>query len=291
MQREEVLDKTDRLCTGGIGDMTMSDSILKGLFEKKKPVIAMAHVPALPSTPRFDERGGMQRLIDSTRSDVERLMEGGVDAIMFCNEDDRPYVFEAAPEQIAAMTRVVTELKPAGIPFGVDFLWDPIAALSIAAATGGSFIREVLTGTYESDMGLWSPKAGQLMRLRRNIHAEGIRVFFNVTPEFGSSIGSRTVADRARSAVVSSLADAILISGSMAGAEPDISSLQEAKQAVGPEVPVFLNTGAKASNIASFLKYADGVIVGSTFKVDGYTWNAVDPRRVSEFMNAVEKCR
>jgi uncharacterized protein len=269
----------------------MVGDFMNDLFKTHKPVIAMAHVPALPGTPRFDEIGGMRKLVEQTRSDVSCLVENGVDAIMFCNEDDRPYLFEAGPEQIAAMTRVVTELKPSSIPFGVDFLWDPIAALSIAAATGGAFMREVLTGTYESDMGLWSPKAGQLLRLRRNIHAEQIRVFFNVTPEFGSPLGSRTIGDRAKSAVVSSLADAILISGSMASAEPDIASIRSAKEAVGCEVPVFLNTGAKAGNVANYLKYADGVIVGSSFKVDGYTWNPVDPRRVAEFMNAVVKCR
>jgi membrane complex biogenesis BtpA family protein len=276
---------------GGKGGVAMSQSYVSELFGNKIPVIAMAHIPALPGTPRYDERGGMQKLIDQTRSDVECLVENKVDAIMFCNEDDRPYEFEAGPEQVAAMTRVVNELRPDHIPFGVDFLWDPIAALCIAAATGGSFIREVLTGTYESDMGLWSPKVGKLMRLRRNIHAEGIRIFFNITPEFGSTIGSRTIAERAKTSVVSSLADAILISGTMAGEEPELSALQEAKGAVGPDIPVFLNTGAKATNIEKYLKIADGVIVGSTFKVDGYTWNAVDPKRVAEFMNVVEKYR
>ena len=54
------------------------------------------------------------------------------------------------------MTRVVTELRPTDRPFGVDFLWDARAALAIGVATGASFMREVVTGAYESDMGLWS---------------------------------------------------------------------------------------------------------------------------------------
>ena len=77
----------------------------------------------------------------------------------------------------------------------------------------------------------------------------------------------------------------------MAGAEPDISDLKEAKKSVQGKVPVLLNTGAKAENIRTFLKTADGVIVGSSLKVDGYTWNPVDAERVKTFVKAVEAAR
>jgi membrane complex biogenesis BtpA family protein len=264
---------------------------LKDLFGRTKPVIAMAHIPALPGAPRYDPVLGLAGMVEKVRVDIRRLIEGGVDALMFCNEDDRPYTFQASLAQVAAMTRIVTELRPTDIPFGVDFLWDPLAALSIAAATGASFMREVMSGTYESDMGLWSPDASAVLKLRRDLQAEQIRLFFNVAPEFGSPLGSRSLAERAKSAVVSSLADAILVSGPMAGAEPDYARVEEAKRAVGDGVPVFLNTGAKANNIADYLQAADGVIVGSSLKVDGYTWNPVDPARVREFVAAANKAR
>lgn len=265
-------------------------SWVKEHFKIQKPVIAMAHVPALPGTPRYDEERGVEYLVEHVRPDVEHLFRGGVDAVMFCNEDDRPYVLKAGIEQIAAMTRVVTELAPETIPFGVDFLWDPLAALAIAHATGASFIREVLTGLYESDMGQWSPNAGEVLRFRNQIGATKVRVFFNIVPEFSSSLGTRNVAQRARSVVVSCIPDVILVSGPMASAEPDIATLAEIKDAVG-EVPVFVNTGAKEENIAAFLSIADGVIVGSSLKVDGYTWNPVDPERVARFMARVQKAR
>ena len=68
----------------------------------------MAHIPALPGTPRYNREKGVENLIESVRKDVENLEDSGVDAIMFCNEDDRLYVFDAGIEQIAAMTRVIT---------------------------------------------------------------------------------------------------------------------------------------------------------------------------------------
>jgi membrane complex biogenesis BtpA family protein len=266
-------------------------NVLREMFDVSKPVIAMAHLPALPGTPRYDATPGIDGIIGRVRADVRSLLDGGVDAIMFCNEDDRPYCFHADFEAVAVLTRVVTELRPTDRPFGVDFLWDPKAPLAVAKATGAAFIREVVTGVYESDMGLWEPDAAALFRYRHQIDADGVRIFANITPEFASPLGSRSVAQRAKSAVVSSLVDAILIAGPMAGAEPDLAALKEAKDAVGDTVPVVLNTGARIDNIQQFLRVADGVIVGSSLKTDGYTWNPVDPDRVKAFMGAVREIR
>lgn len=265
-------------------------SWLNELFNVNKPVIAMAHVGALPGTPRYDGNGRVKDLVERLRPDVKYLIQGGVNGIMFCNEDDRPYVLKAGIEQVCAMTRVVTELAPEDLPFGTDFLWDPFAALAIANATGASFVREVFTGLYESDMGMWSPNAGEVLRFRKNIGAENVRVFFNIVPEFAATLGTRTYAQQARSVVVSSLPDVILVSGGMAGEEPNKAILEEIKQAVN-DTPVFLNTGAKAQTIASYLEVVDGVIVGSDLKLDGYTWNPVDPQRLELFMEEVEKAR
>ncbi|MDQ7030992.1 MAG: BtpA/SgcQ family protein [Ardenticatenia bacterium] len=267
------------------------NDFLYELFSVKKPVIAMAHLPALPGTPRYDPTLGVEGIVERVRADVQHLLAGGVDGILFCNEDDRPYSFHMGLEAVAVMTRVITEVRPTDRPFGVDFLWDAKAALAAAKATGAAFIREVVTGVYESDMGLWAPDAAGLYRYRRQIDAENVRVFANITPEFASPLGNRSVGERAQSAVVSTLVDAILVSGPMAGAEPDVSWIQEAKEAVGSHVPILLNTGAKTSNIRTFLQYADGVIVGSSLKVDGYTWNPVDPERVKAFMEVVKEIR
>jgi uncharacterized protein len=250
----------------------------------------MAHLPPLPGTPLYDEHAGPDGIVESVRRDVEILTGAGFDAVMFCNEGDRPYQLAATQEGVAMMARVVAELAPRDRPFGVDYLWDPHAALAVAAATGASFIREVVTGVYESDMGLWSPDAAKLLRRRRELNAEHVAVFMNITPEFASTIGTRDVATTARSVSVSSLADAILVSGPMAGAEPSVEAIREAKRGCGP-TPVFANTGVKSTNVRDFLAAADGVIVGSDLKVDGGTWNPVDPARAERFVAEVREAR
>jgi membrane complex biogenesis BtpA family protein len=139
-------------------------------------------------------------------------------------------------------------------------------------------------------MGLWSPDAATLLRRRRNLAAEDVRVFMNITPEFASTVGTRDIAQTARSVSVSSLADVILVSGPMAGAEPSLDALRDAKRGC-PDTPVFANTGVKSANVADFLSVADGVIVGSDLKVDGGTWNPVDGERAQRFMDEVRRAR
>lgn len=263
---------------------------LNDLFGVAKPAIAMAHLPPLPGTPLYDEAGGPNAIVEAVRRDVEILTASGFDAVMFCNEGDRPYQLSATYEGVAMMARVVAEVAPGDRPFGVDYLWDAQAALSVAAATGASFIREVATGVYESDMGLWAPDAGALLRRRRELNAEHVAVFMNITPEFASTLGTRDLDTTARSVSVSSLADAILVSGPMAGAEPSLAAVRAAKSGCG-DTPVFANTGVKSTNVREFLGAADGVIVGSDLKVDGGTWNPVDAERAERFMAEVRRVR
>ena len=38
----------------------------------------MAHIGAMPGSPLYDEKGGMQKLIDGVAADIEKLQAGGV---------------------------------------------------------------------------------------------------------------------------------------------------------------------------------------------------------------------
>jgi membrane complex biogenesis BtpA family protein len=258
------------------------------LFDRsRKTVVAMAHIGALPGSPLHDARRGMQALIDDVLADVAQLQAGGVDAIMFGNENDRPYQLTAAPEALAAMTAVVAAVKPAlTVPFGVNFLWDPYATVAIAAATGASFAREIFTGLFASDMGLWQPDAARALRLRAQLGRPDLTLLFNINAEFASSLDSRDIALRARSAVFSSLADVILVSGPLTGEPAETSHLRLVRKVL-PDTPLMANTGVNIDNVAEIMAVADGCVIGTHFKADGNTWNAVDGGRVARFMDRV----
>jgi membrane complex biogenesis BtpA family protein len=171
----------------------------------------------------------------------------------------------------------------------INLLWDAIASLAVARATGAAFVREVMTGVYESDLGMIEPSFGEIGGYRTAIGATNVLLFDNVQPEFASAIGSRTVADRAKGAAFLG-ADAILISGPAAGTQFDMGHLRAAKDAV-PNTPVIANTGVRAETIADIFKVADGAIVGTSLKRDGNTWNEVEPDRAKRLVDAAGRAR
>ena len=259
--------------------------------DKRKAVIAMAHIGALPGAPDYDAGGGVDRLIEGVLGDLAALQDGGVDAVMFGNEFDRPYQLKAPPEGVAAMTAVIQAVKPVlRVPFGVNYLWDPLASVAIAAATGAAFVREIFTGVFASDMGLWAPDCAAPARLRAQLGRRDLKLLFNVNAEFAFSLDQRPIELRARSAVFSSLADAILVSGPLTGEAVDQSSLAKVRAAL-PDTPLFANTGVTLDNVADILRLADGVVIGTHLKRDGVTWNPVDGARVQRFMQAVAALR
>lgn len=264
---------------------------IKELFQTEKPIIAMCHLKALPGDPAYDPGQGLEWLVEMARADLRALQDGGVDAIMFSNEASLPYLTKVEPITTACMARVIAELRPdIHIPFGVNVLWDPIASIDLAVATGGQFVREIFSGVYASDYGLWNTNCGEIIRHQYAVHARHVKLFFNIMPESALYLANRPLTDIAKSTVFVSNPDALCVSGLTAGAETPFQSLQEVKGVV-PETPVFANTGVRVSNVAQMLSVSDGAIVGTTFKREGYIWNEVDVNRVREFMQAAKQAR
>jgi hypothetical protein len=265
-------------------------ALLHDLFGVRKPIIAMVHLLALPGRPQHDRAAGLKPIVESAANDVKVLQEAGVDGLLFCNEADLPYQLAVDPAAVAAMAAVIGELKrEISRPFGVNLVWDPIASIAVARATGASFIREVFTGVYESDLGLMRPDFGAIGAYRADIGAQSVALFANITPEFASSVGHRTIEERARSAVYLGV-DALLVSGAITGDPTDLEQLCQAKAAV-PGTAVLANTGVTAETVGDVLDRADGAIVGTALKAGGITWNAVDPARAAQFMTAARQAR
>ncbi|MHB8062488.1 MAG: BtpA/SgcQ family protein [Ruminiclostridium sp.] len=260
-------------------------------FGTNKPIIAMCHFQAMPGDPYYDEKGGMDKVIELAHQDLIALQEGGVDAVMFSNEFSLPYLTEVRPETTVAMARVIGELMNyIKIPFGVNVLWDPYASIDLAAATGAGFIREIITGVYASDFGLWNTNVGKTIRHKKEVGVPNLKMLFNIVPEAARYLGDRDICDIARSTVFNNRPDVLCVSGLTAGSEADTQVLIKVKKTV-PDTAVFCNTGCRLENIARQLDVADGAVVGTTFKVDGKFENQVDQLRVKAFMDKVKSIR
>lgn len=263
---------------------------IKETFGTQKPVIAMCHFQPLPGDPMF-RADGLKRAVDSARKEFLDLQEGGVDAVMFSNEFSLPYLTKVNPETTAAMARIIGELTPEiKIPFGVNVLWDPYASIDLAAATGAKFIREIMSGVYASDFGLWNTDSGAIARHKARLYQHDLKMLYNIVPEAAKYLADRDIVDIAKSTVFNCHPDALCVSGMTAGIGVDMGVLTRVKAAL-PNTAVFANTGCKTNTIGIIFKVADGAVVGTTFKKDGIFENPVDKSRVVEFMDAVRAAR
>lgn len=264
---------------------------IQQLFGTVKPIIAMCHLQPMPGDPRYDRDGGMQKVVDAAFEEFASLQDGGVDSVMFSNEFSMPYLKKVNPETTAAMARVIGEIRrEIKIPFGVNVLWDPFASLDLAAATGARFIREIMSGVYASDFGLWDTNTGEIARHRERLGISDCKLLFNIVPEAAQYLVDRKVEDIARTTVFNNAPDVICVSGMTAGVGADMGVLGRVKAAI-PDTAVFANTGCKVNTIEEIFKIADGAVVGTTFKKDGRFENKVDKRRVAEFMNKARSVR
>jgi membrane complex biogenesis BtpA family protein len=264
---------------------------IKELFGVGKPVIGMCHMRAMPGDPQYVANKGLELVYEQARIDMLALQEGGVDGILFSNEFSLPYLTKVETITIACMAAVIGELKQEiKIPYGVNVLWDPRASIDVAMATGAQFVREIFTGVYASDFGLWNTNVGEVIRHQFAIGAGHVRLMFNIVPESAAYLGGRQIADIARSTVFNNRPDALCVSGLIAGAETSTQTLKLVKEAVS-DTPVFANTGVRVDNVAEQLTVADGAVIGTAFKRDGNTWNSIDIDRVKELMKRVTDLR
>lgn len=264
---------------------------LKETFGVEKPIIAMLHLKPLPGDPQYDATAGMDAVLRAAGEDLRALQDGGVDAVMFSNEFSLPYLTETEPITAISMARIIGELAgEIRIPFGVNVLWDGAASIDLAAATGARFVREIFSGVYASDFGLWNTNVGLSARRQRQHDAMGVRLLFNIVPEAAQYLTHRDLASIARTTVFNCAPDGLCVSGATAGAATDTDQLRVVKQAAG-DTPVFVNTGVRVSTLETQLSAADGAIVGTAFKYEGIFQNQVDVNRVTEFMVETRRVR
>lgn len=266
-------------------------SWLSEVLGTEKAIIGMCHLDALPGDPGYGPDSSMEKVLEDARNDLLALQEGGVDAVMFSNEFSLPYLTQVETVTVAAMARIIGELKnDIKIPFGVNVLWDGEKSLDLAAATGAKFVREIFTGVYASDFGLWNTNVGKTVRHQHKIGAQNVKLLFNILPEAARYIADRDIESVAKSTVFNNRPDALCVSGLTAGVMTDTQILKRVKDVV-PNTVVLANTGVRYENVEQQLAIADGAVVGTTFKKDGIFENHVDVERVKRFMDKVHSIR
>ena len=241
---------------------------LADLFGVQKPIIGMIHLWPLPGSPGYTGYG-IDCILDNANRDAEALLEGGVDGLMVENMWDAPYRVgsDVDPEAMTAQAvaaRSIVEMTEK--PVGINVVHNGgVVTLAIALAAGAKFMRVcILDGSRLWDTGELDHGCGaDLLRKRKELHAEHIKLFCDV---------ERSTRCRSRALDLEThiewtefyRPDALIVSGRMTGAPPSLK--RSARRGSTPPGRSSWGVARQAANVADFLQYADGAIVGSSLK-------------------------
>ena len=253
------------------------------LFPNPRPLIGVVHLLPLPGSPGW--QGDLQAVEARALADAQAYVAGGAAGVMVENFGDHPFFPERVPpETIAAMARIATAVvQTVTVPVGINVLRnDAAAALAIAVASGGRFIRvNVLCGAMVTDQGLIQGQAAMLLRRRRLLAAETVAVLADVLVKHAQPLAPVPMQATVHDHLLRGGADAVIISGLSTGAAVDRDALLQARQAANG-APVLIGSGVVAGNATSLASLCDGVIAASGLKRDGVLTNPVDAVRVAE---------
>lgn len=245
----------------------------------------MIHVGALPGTAA--SREPLAQIVERAAREAKIYQSAGLHGLMIENMHDTPYLKGGVgPEITAAMTAIARAVKAeANLPVGIQILAGANReALAVALAAGLDFIRaEGFTFAHVADEGLMESCAADLLRYRREIGAERVRVWADVKKKHSShAITSDVGIGSTAHAVEFMRGDAVVVTGSFTGDAASLHELEDVKKAVS--LPVLLGSGVRAENLGDFYALADGFIVGSEFKKDGNWEKEPDSARIRSFM-------
>ena len=261
---------------------------IKSLFGVSRALIGVVHLQALPGTPgsKLDVAEITSIAVDEART----YEEAGFNGVMIENTHDRPYLKSAVgPEITAAMAVIGAAIRKAtALPLGIQVLAGAnSSSVAVALAAGASFVRvEGFIFAHVADEGLIEASAGALLRYRRAMGAEHIRVFADIKKKHSAHAITKDVdiVETAKAAEFFAV-DGVIVSGVATGQPTDPIEVNAVGSAVS--VPTLVGSGVTAENIYDYHS-ADALIVGSSIKQDGLWMNPIDIDRARALVRAFE---
>lgn len=262
--------------------------LIKTQFGVSRALIGVVHLQALPGTPasNLDVAAITSIAVDEARA----YEDAGFHGVMIENTHDRPYLKSAVgPEITAAMAVIGAEIRRAiALPLGIQVLAGANScAVAVALAAGANFVRvEGFVFAHVADEGLIEASAGALLRYRRAIGADHIRVFADIKKKHSAHAITTDIdiVETAKAAEFFTV-DGVIVSGVATGQPADPNEVNSVCHAV--TVPTIVGSGITAENIHAY-QNAEALIVGSSIKQDGHWMNLIDRDRARALVQAFE---
>lgn len=263
-------------------------NLIPTLFGHPRALIGMIHLGALPGTPLG--RRTATEIARAAVAEARLYRNAGFDGLLIENMHDLPYLKRTVgPEITAAMTIAGLKVRDAtDLPLGVQVLAGANReALAIAHACDANFIRaEGFAFAHVADEGLIEADAGELLRYRRAIGADSVRVFADIKKKHSAHALTADIdlAETARAAEFF-LVDGVIVTGTSTGHAASTVDVRDVAGAT--HVPTLVGSGITPDNIQAYAD-ADAFIVGSWVKQDGHWSRPLDPARAEKLVRACQ---
>ena len=241
-------------------------------FNKKKFIIGMIHLDYLQGQSGFK---GMDFVIKKALEDLKSLESGGVDAIIVENWKDNtygPFVDSSTSKCMMEVTKTIVQKTK--LPVGINVLPnDYKVAFAIAKACGTKFVQlDVFVDKVKTDYSYSNAKPFEIKvnlkefkEYRKKMDAEKILLFATIQPKHYKMLEKKSIQQSAKEAIKNG-AEVIVVTGEVTGKAPVPKKVKMVKKAVGDKVPIFVGSGLNTENAEQLLKFANGAIVGTSFK-------------------------
>ena len=261
----------------------------------RRAIVAALHLPPLPAS-GHPAAQPIKIILEICLNNASKAVKAGVPALYIQDLGDFPWAPEPQPHTVSVMSVVGAEIRREfpNLALGVCMMSHaPKETLAIAQAIQAQFVRlKVYAGAMVKAEGLVEGCAYEAIQYRSQISAEDILILADVYDRSGQPLAPMPLVEAARQAAVFGRADGLILTGK--SFDESLAMLSEVKNA-NFDAPLLLGGGAKPSNIAEVLKFADGAIVSSAFKsTSGWTREAMlaewELDRIQAFMAAVDNC-
>ena len=230
----------------------------------KVPIFGMIHLAS-------------ENKIKRALEEIVIFEEQGVDGAIIEN-------YHGEVDDVIETLQEISKIKPQ-ISIGVNILPNEFYhSLELAEEYGADFIQlDHVAGKYER----WGELNFNGYKIVKEKHND-IMVFGGVWPKYYRPILGSFLERDLKTGM--ERAEAIVVTGEGTGIETPIEKIKEFREILGNH-PLIIGAGLNLENAYEQLKFADGAIVGSCFKIGENTRNQMDKYKVRDFMKIVNEVR
>ncbi|HPX31981.1 MAG TPA: BtpA/SgcQ family protein [Erysipelotrichaceae bacterium] len=256
-------------------------------FFRGNPIIGMVHLLPLPGAPKY--RGSIEEIKERALYDANALVNGGVKSFIIENFNDDPYSECIDDFSFATMVKIANEIKNAfDCKIGINIQFNDVEKeLALAYAIDADFIRvEVFIDNRVGIQGIMTAKCRKITELKNKYDIRA-KILADIDVKHTTALVKEDIDELAHRAIDEG-ADAIILTGSKTGENPKITEVERIREIV-EDFPIVVGSGINSNTIRKYLRYANGVIVGSSIKIDGNVKNPVCQIRTRELVESLNK--